>query len=48
MLKQFRIPFDVKIHIDNVFAKKIQMVMNILISSTNPPKNDTQKLRYKD
>ena len=44
MLKQFRIPFDVKIHIDNVFAKNIQMVMNILISSTY---NDTQKLRYK-
>ena len=33
MLKQFRIPFDVKIHIDNVFAKNINMIIYIFILS---------------
>ena len=33
ILKQFRIPFDVKIHIDNVFAKNINIVIYIFILS---------------
>ena len=38
MLKQFRIPFDVKIHMDSVFAKNINMVINIFVVSNLPPK----------